>query len=357
MLKFYTYLFKRKMVVLQIILLFAISFNCHTSVWASTTNISAGIQSDSDFLLKGDGSLWTINIELSSDEEIQYQLLDMNIKNVGSISTSDRLLILKKDGTVWEFVGSLKEVGKGLNEDVEQLTQVVGLENIIQVYAGDGYSLALKADGKVYGWGFNGSYQISNDSIYEVSSPIVIEGLDNIIEIAAGSFEVLALKKDGTVWNWGENDNIDSATPVKIHGLEDIVKIDIQSEKKIALRKDGVIITWDYYNSLVFTQGISDIKKIIASRRNYYIVKQDGTLLRWFDEYPTVVEGISNVKDISCGSWDERCGFTPEHMVAITEDGTIYQWGWLLTGDGMGTEPQKLINKDNLMIQEEKPSN
>src|SRR5208283_673873 len=60
------------------------------------------------------------------------------------------------------------------------------------IAAGGSHNLALKNDGTVVGWGYNGYGQT-----------MVPAGLSNVVIISAGVYHSLALKHDGTVVAWG----------------------------------------------------------------------------------------------------------------------------------------------------------
>ncbi|MBQ8300663.1 MAG: hypothetical protein IJX57_01675, partial [Clostridia bacterium] len=82
------------------------------------------------------------------------------------------------------------------------------------VVAGGAHTVALKYDGTVWAWGYNNAGQLGNNSTSNIYSPIQVQ-IDNtgknfltdVIEISAGSNHSLALKSDGTVWAWGYNGN------------------------------------------------------------------------------------------------------------------------------------------------------
>ncbi|MDE6108509.1 MAG: hypothetical protein K2F83_07585, partial [Oscillospiraceae bacterium] len=80
------------------------------------------------------------------------------------------------------------------------------------VAAGDGFSIALKADGSVWSWGDNSKGQLgTGDTLVEYSdSPVKVlneNGLAirNIIAISAGADHALAVDRDGNVYAWGNN--------------------------------------------------------------------------------------------------------------------------------------------------------
>ena len=62
-------------------------------------------------------------------------------------------------------------------------------EDIIQVAAGENYSLGLRADGRVEQAGSN----------FDLSE------WENIVQISAGDYHAIALKRDGTVIGAGDN--------------------------------------------------------------------------------------------------------------------------------------------------------
>ena len=79
------------------------------------------------------------------------------------------------------------------------------------IAAGYNFSLALKADGTVVGWG---------DNTYGQTT--IPAGLSNVVAIAAGYYHSLALKADGTVVGWGRNTRGQTTIPA---GLTNVVAI------------------------------------------------------------------------------------------------------------------------------------
>jgi hypothetical protein len=77
--------------------------------------------------------------------------------------------------------------------------------SVVAIAAGEWFSIALKSDGTVVGWGDYGFGQ---------RTPPV--GLNNVVAISAGLRHALALKADGTVVSWGGNDVGQSALPASL---------------------------------------------------------------------------------------------------------------------------------------------
>src|SRR5437764_12099093 len=98
------------------------------------------------------------------------------------------------------------------------------------VAAGTYHSLAVKSDGTVWAWGYNGHGQLGNGSFTYSGTPVQVSGLGSVRAIAAGYFYSLALRSDGTVWAWGLGSNgqlgngssTDSPIPVPVGALRGV---------------------------------------------------------------------------------------------------------------------------------------
>ena len=112
--------------------------------------------------------------------------------------------------------GQLGNGGGGPGEKSTIPVQVVDLTNIKSMAGGEGHSLALDDNGRVYSWGWNSFGQLGIGSeIQESSTPILIESLDNIIAVSADTRYSLALRNDGTVWFWGSLINSSGSALIK----------------------------------------------------------------------------------------------------------------------------------------------
>jgi alpha-tubulin suppressor-like RCC1 family protein len=71
------------------------------------------------------------------------------------------------------------------------------------------FSLALKADGTVWSWGFNQCGQLGRPTISGAASYVAtpISGLVNIVSIAAGTTHALAADSAGRIYGWGGNNS------------------------------------------------------------------------------------------------------------------------------------------------------
>ncbi|HXX60917.1 MAG TPA: cellulase family glycosylhydrolase, partial [Candidatus Sulfotelmatobacter sp.] len=82
---------------------------------------------------------------------------------------------------------------------------VVGSPAVVSVAAGDGYTLALDADGSVWSWGSGPAGQLGLGATTDTTTPTRVTGLPPIVRIAARQSVSLALATDGTVWAWGDD--------------------------------------------------------------------------------------------------------------------------------------------------------
>lgn len=79
-------------------------------------------------------------------------------------------------------------------------------ESIHKVYGGNNHSVVLTKMGNVYCYGNNDKCQlgISNSILYS-HKPIKVSSLYDIIDIAVGEDFTVAIKNDNTVWGWGND--------------------------------------------------------------------------------------------------------------------------------------------------------
>jgi RHS repeat-associated protein len=162
-------------------------------------------------------------------------------------------MALKGDGTVWVWGDS--EYGPGPNGLVP--TKVPSLSNIIALaattYPFGSTAVALRSDGTVWTWGGNSDGQLGNGSCCTGSTtPVQVSSLTGVVAIAGGWEHILALKSDGTVWGWGYNGDgelgngatRDKFTPVRAGTLTNVVSIAATDRHSMAAKADGTVWTW-----------------------------------------------------------------------------------------------------------------
>ena len=156
------------------------------------------------------------------------------------------------------------------------------------IAAGDFFSLALKFDGTVIGWGGSGTGETS-----------IPAGLSNVVAIAAGGYHGLALKSNGTVVGWGRNYEGEATPP---SDLSNVVAIAAKDFFSVALKSNGTVVVWGWSASV--PPGLSDVKAIaggLALKNDGTVVALDGT---------SIPGGLNSVIAISS-------------KLAVKSDGTV----------------------------------
>ena len=73
------------------------------------------------------------------------------------------------------------------------------------VAAGIDHTIAIRPDGSLWAWGFNGSGQLGDGSLQNRGTPVQICTDTDWKVISAAGNQSFAIKTDGTLWAWGDN--------------------------------------------------------------------------------------------------------------------------------------------------------
>ena len=71
----------------------------------------------------------------------------------------------------------------------------------LNIAGSNSIAFAIKTDGTLWSWGYNGTGELGVGDIANRSSPTQIGALTTWSKIAVSS----AIKTDGTLWTWGQN--------------------------------------------------------------------------------------------------------------------------------------------------------
>lgn len=230
---------------------------------------------------------------------------------------SDFSLALKTDGTVWAWGnGGWGQLGQGIYTSSNVPLQVPSISSVRAIAAGYLHSLALKSDGTVWAWGFNYYGQVGNGtSGNNVLSPSRVGGLSGIVAIKAGtgSDTSYALRSDGTVWAWGYDGlgqlgigtSNESAhpMPIKVSNLTRVTAIGGGSDHALAVREDGTVWAW----------GSNQNSQLGAKTSTTCSVYQDPC-----SPIPIQVPTLSGVTAVAGGG---------DFSLALKGDGTVWGWG------------------------------
>ena len=164
-------------------------------------------------------------------------------------------LVLASDGTVWTWgENRTGQLGDGTRQMRAASRQVEGLPaDIRDITAGDNFSLALAADGTVWGWGQGDTSSLGEDAAMKEFLPRKVSKLDNVVSISAGDKHTVALTADGKVFAWGMNpygelgngSTENSATPVQVSGLSDVAGLSADiGQHTLAVTGDAKVWGW-----------------------------------------------------------------------------------------------------------------
>ena len=199
-----------------------------------------------------------------------------------------------------------------------------------KIVAGTNHFIALTQDGKVYGWGSNGSGELGQNNTNIYKRPTYL-GIDDAIDIAAGYQSTVVLKKDGTVWMAGLNSD----------GQLGIESTESQSTFVQVKNEDG-------------TGYLTNIKSISAGQYTMFAITNDGEVYGWGengsgqlgisnteDQKLPVKTTLTNIKQISTSYY---------HTIALTEDGKAYVAGRNNEGElGIGQTTSSTITTWTIM--------
>lgn len=167
---------------------------------ALTANNGVQCWGNSDYGQLGNGS--TVSMHVPTDV---YGLAS-GVKTVGLGLLHSCALTTTGGIKCWGY-NAYGALGNGTTDNRYAPTDVTGLTSGVSAIAvGTLHTCAIDSGGGVKCWGSNSYGQIGNDTTSDQLSPTSVTGLSSgIVAIAAGRFHTCAVKDDGGVKCWGYN--------------------------------------------------------------------------------------------------------------------------------------------------------
>gem|GEM_PF-2307339 len=295
-------------------------------------NFSGALKSDGTLWLWGGNSFAQVGDGTTIDRLSPVQIGTDNkwtFLSLGSFHSS----ALKSDGTAWAWGNnSFGQLGNGTLISANSPSQI-GSDNkwvLISASCG-GHTVASKADGSLWSFGYNYYGQLNNGTLLNNSSPILISTDDKWLDISGGYSHSVGLRTNGTLWAWGANSygqvgdgtTVQKNNPTQIGTDNQWVGVETGAYFSLGLKANGTL--WSWGNNPEGQLG-------------------DGT----------VVLKTSPIQVGTDNKWvSMSAGF--DHSLGLKSDGTLWAWGRNTSGQlGDGTNIQKTtpvqIGTDNKWV-------
>jgi alpha-tubulin suppressor-like RCC1 family protein len=173
-------------------------------------------------------------------------------------------IALTSAGDVYAWgLNTYGQLGDGTTTQRTSPVQVSTLSNIVAIAAGGEHNLALDSSGTVYGWGRNNfGGEIGDGTTTNRSTPVQVKtqagaqssGVTKVLAIGAGSYHSQLLRADGSLWGFGYNGyyqlgdgtNTSRSWPVPIYGVPGAVAATGGEYYTLAVTATGELFAWGY---------------------------------------------------------------------------------------------------------------
>lgn len=257
-----------------------------------------------------------------------------------------------------------------------------------EISSGADHSLALKKDGSLWGWGWNTTGQVGDNTSNNIKYGPSREALqsNDWCTISAGSCVSSAIKIDGSLWTWGSaaggtlgnnynGGGISFCTPTReFTSSNNWCAVSVGRCHVMAVKKDGSLWGWGQNTCGEIGDNSIVIKYVptreITSSNNWcavaaggivtHAIKTNGTLWSWGFAAcgllgdNTIVSKSSPVQEVSLSTnWTSVASSYGTAAHAIKKDGSLWSWGCnaagtLGTGDVINrSSPVREITSSN----------
>ena len=288
-----------------------------TQVGTATNWKSVSVGAYHVLAVKTDGTLWAWGYNFYGQIGDGTNTQRNSPVQIGTLTTWSAVaagyyhsLALKTDGTLWSCGYNIDgELGQGTSDSLTThttLAQVGTVTTWASIVSGNYHLLATRADGTLWGWGYNVFGQIGNGTTTNATSPVQIGTATNWTSLSGGYYHSLGVRSDGTLWAWGYNfygqigdgTVVNRSSPLQIGTATNWKSVVAGGHQSAATKLDNSLWTWGYNLYGQLGQGFIDI----TSRPT--VPAQVGTATNWSLLAP---------------------GYY--HTVAARSDGTVWSWG------------------------------
>jgi len=249
---------------------------------------------------------------------------------------------LQSDGTLWSIL-SLKHATNSFRRPnwlnlVPEASRIGDDADWKSVIAANGYFLALKTNGTLWGWGYNQEGRLAPDSRSRIDAPVQIGTNSDWAGFFGQGSSMFVMKDNGYVWHWVKmtGDPIEKLIPWNLNGA-DWVSFAGDSQDIMVIRRDGTlwarpngygrqklfgtVIPLSHRGELIRIGQDSDWAQISGRYTDVFAVKKDGRLVK----NGTELFGSTLGRRSQYSDW---LALTEEWegTMALASDGTISLW-------------------------------
>lgn len=219
----------------------------------------------SSYALKSDGSLWGWGSNSSgclglgtADPWISTPTRVGTESDWAAVSGGHNFTIaIKSDGSLYAWgENGAGQLGIGTQSWPVSTPTLVGADkDWAAVACGCQFTVALKSDGSLFAWGYNGSGQLGLGTTDDyATSPTAVGTANDWVAVAAGTHHTLALKSDGSLFAWGWNGHgqlgdgttVDKNSPIRIGSDNDWAAVAAGYGHSVALKSDASLYAWGF---------------------------------------------------------------------------------------------------------------
>lgn len=201
-----------------------------------------------------DGTVWvsgTTEDKATETTKISIEPEQLPISDIIDIAAGNSFsLFLKNDGTVYGIgANNYGQIGIGNSARSLTIVQIPSLSDITKISAGSSFSAFLKNDGTVLTCGYNIYGQLGDGTISIRKTPVQMLNVDGIIDISAGYNHLLLLKSDSTVLACGQGSSgqlgnesyVDKTPVVPVLGVDKVIAISAGRDHSLFLMADHTV--------------------------------------------------------------------------------------------------------------------
>lgn len=226
------------------------------------------------------------------------------------------------------------QLGNGSTTTVTTVTQIGSTTSWAKIYAANGtrdsgtttgaFSAAIRADNTLWMWGCNDDGQLGQGNTTSQSTPVQVSGSWKqvaLVNAGSGYSYTLGIKTDGTMWGWGNNayyqlgmgNTTNHTSPTQIGTDTDWAMVSgtmfkstsITTCANAAIKTSGKLYTWGQNAGGATGQGTTS---------------GDTTS-------PTQVGSGTDWSFVACGTDGNNPSATGNYMMAVKTTGTLWGWG------------------------------